>query len=147
MQVIQAKDIHLEAMAKLELDNFSQPWTLSSLKEAILRQDTIYLVALDQNQVIGYLGVWQSLDEGELVSIVVQEAYRHQNIGKFLIEKLMEIASLRKLHYLFLEVRVSNVRAIHFYQKCGFQTIGIRKNFYDRPKEDAKMMRLNMTYL
>lgn len=144
MHIVKAKEIHLEAMARLELDNFSQPWSLSSLKDAIIREDTIYLVALEDNQVIGYLGVWQSLDEGELVSIVVSKKNRGLGIAKALMEALVKEALFVKMNQLFLEVRVSNLNAIRFYERFGFEDLGIRKNFYEGPKEDAKIMSLDL---
>lgn len=142
MNITRVEEKHLIGMAELEKENFSHPWSYDSLKKGIHRDDTIYLVALDQNKVIGYLGVWQSLDEGELVSIVVDSNYRGKMVAKALLNHLTIEAKVKNMKHIYLEVRVSNERAIHLYENYGFKQLGIRKNFYDHPKEDAKLMML-----
>ena len=90
--------------------------------------------------------MYLSLDEGEITNVAVDEAYRGQHIGTRLMEQLLEEGWRGGLESIVLEVRVSNAPAIHLYEKMGFENLGVRKGFYDLPKEDAYIMRKKKGY-
>ena len=72
--------------------------------------------------------------------MAVKRQLRGHGIGRRLLEELMRIGKERGAFAYTLEVRVSNQAAIHLYEKLGFTSFGIRKNFYEKPKEDAMIM-------
>ena len=127
-------------VAELEKQIFSQPWSEQGFLEAILGTTNIFLVAEEEQEICGYIGMYQSLDEGEITNVAVAPPKRGNGIGKQLLESALEEAKKQNISQIVLEVRVSNVSAIHLYERCGFFNAGIRKGFYDFPKEDAYIM-------
>ena len=132
---------HLEEVARLEKICFSVPWSKTSLKEEINNENASFLVAVDKNEkVFGYTGFTFVLDEGYITNIAVFPQYRGNGVAKKLLEALVKFAQDKKLKFISLEVRKSNVSAVSLYQKLNFLSAGVRKNFYSYPKEDAIIM-------
>lgn len=126
--------------AELEREIFSQPWSEQGFLDALARKENIFLVAEEAGELYGYLGMYQSLDEGEITNVAVKPDKRNAGIGFLLMQAAMEAAKQQQISQIILEVRVSNASAIHLYKKCGFINCGVRKGFYDFPKEDAYIM-------
>ena len=93
-----------------------------------------------EQKVIGYIGMYLSFDEAEITNVAVSPEHRQKGIGKVLVETVKEMVCKKNIKKIFLEVRVSNIPAIALYEKNGFQKVGIRKNFYEKPTEDANIM-------
>ena len=127
-------------VARLEQLVFSVPWSENSLEESRKRPEYTFLVARRGNQITGYIGMYQTMDEGDINNVAVHPAFQKQGIGHALVSALMKEAAARGIRAITLEVRVSNEAAIHLYEKHGFAAEGRRKNFYDKPKEDALIM-------
>ena len=104
------------------------------------RDDTLFLVALDREEVAGYLGCYCVAGEGEITNVAVKSSYRRQGIGGKLLETLYEEAKALQTYEFFLEVRESNEAAIGLYSRQGFVKEGVRKNFYEQPVENAVIM-------
>lgn len=102
----------------------------------------LFLVAElpEEERVIAYVGMYIVADEGEITNVCTAVDDRKRGAADRLFEELLLIAREKGLSQLVLEVRVSNAPAIGLYQKKGFRTVGIRKGFYELPKEDAYMM-------
>ena len=126
--------------AELEKAIFSQPWSERGFLDALARKENIFLAAEEAGELCGYLGMYQSLDEGEITNVAVKAEKRNAGIGFLLMQAAIEAAKQQQISQIVLEVRVSNGSAIHLYEKCGFVNCGIRKGFYDFPKEDAYIM-------
>lgn len=126
--------------AELEKEIFSQPWSEQGFLDALIREENIFLAAEEDGELYGYLGLYQSLDEGEITNVAVKADKRNAGIGFRLMQAAIEAAKQQQIHQIVLEVRISNVSAIHLYEKCGFVNCGVRKGFYDFPKEDAYIM-------
>jgi ribosomal-protein-alanine N-acetyltransferase len=124
-------------VARIEEQNFSKPWSKQGFYDALALDSSVFLTAEEEGKIIGYIGMAVALDEGEITQVVVAEAYRCCGIGEQLIDAIKQEAKRREISSLVLEVRVSNAPAIHLYEKKGFKNQGIRKGFYDAPKEDA----------
>lgn len=124
----------------LEKEIFSQPWSARGFLDAIGQENTIFLVAEEESQLVGYIGMYCALDEGEITNVAVAPQWRRRGIGELLIQELKKEAKMRGILQMILEVRVSNEPAISLYRKNGFENIGIRKGFYELPKEDAYIM-------
>ena len=127
-------------VAELEKMIFSQPWSEQGFRDALNMERNIFLVAEEDGIIYGYIGMYQSLDEGEITNVAVAPGKRNAGTGRLLIQAAMEQAKQQGITRIVLEVRVSNASAIHLYEKCGFVNCGIRKGFYDFPKEDAYIM-------
>ncbi len=122
----------------IEKHCFSTPWT----KEQIIASNdsTVFFLAKNEEKCVGYGGMYTVLSEGYVTNIGVLPEHRKKGIGQRLLEALIEYSKENKLSFLSLEVRVSNLAAISLYEKNGFKKIGVRKNFYSNPKEDALIM-------
>lgn len=130
----------IPAAARLEQKYFSVPWTEAGLMESFARPEYLFLVAEEEGEVVGYAGLGQVLDEGDVTNIVIDEAYRGMGLGQRLTEALLTEGKKRGIQAFTLEVRVSNEAAIHIYEKLGFVSAGVRKSFYEKPTEDALVM-------
>ena len=100
-----------------------------------------WLVALDGDVVVGYVGSQTVLGETDMMNIAVHPGYRKQGIATDLIQTLIDTLSKQGSHSLMLEVRQTNEPAKNLYQALGFETVGIRKNYYRNPREDALILR------
>lgn len=138
IRAMEEKD--LDQVACIEKNVFSQPWSLQGFKSSLESRDTIYLVAVKGNEVCGYCGLLQAVDEADITNVCVKESARNQGIAVKMLEKLISCGIEKNIKAFTLEVRVSNHKALHLYEKLGFENAGIRKAFYDFPKEDAVIM-------
>ena len=129
------------AIAELEKICFSDPWSENSIASELDNRLSCWLVAEQNESVVGYVGSQSVLDAADMMNIAVAPEYRKQGIGKALIEALMEYLRQKKVIALLLEVRVSNASAIALYQKMGFEQVGRRPKYYRNPREDALIMR------
>ena len=124
-------------VARLERSAFSQPWSESGIRTYYDSGSTLFIVAKHKGHVIGYGAVMRVIDEGNLISLIVDEDYRRMKIAKEILDILYDLSAKNGVLNIFLEVRSSNEAAIALYEGDGFEQIGIRRGFYDRPKEDA----------
>lgn len=129
-----------QEVSVLEKASFSVPWSQKGFEDALHMENVCFLVAREEQKIIGYLGMYVSFEEGEITNVAVQEDHRGQGIGKRLLERLFKEAQKKQVEQILLEVRVSNEAAIHLYEKMGFVKIGVRKGFYELPREDADIM-------
>ena len=130
----------LEDVARIEQESFSQPWSIDSFRDAIHSPDLYYLTAREGSRTVAYGGYVRSFEEACITNFAVESALRGRGIGSFLLEELMKRGREQGIERFTLEVRVSNEAAIRLYEKHGFRSVGIRKNFYSFPKEDAHIM-------
>ena len=127
-------------VARVERENFSMPWSEKAFTDSLKQEEALFLVAEEEGNGLGYIGVYLSFEEGEITNVSVDGTQRNRGIGNALVEQLKKEAKERKVERIFLEVRVSNEPAIHLYEKQGFEKVGCRKNFYEKPREDAWVM-------
>ena len=124
----------------IEDECFSLPWSEKSLSESMALDNYIFLLAVVDYEISGYIGLYIAIDEGDITNIAVKEKYRKQGIANKLLEVMIERCKQRKIININLEVRESNFAAIKLYEKFGFENLGIRKNFYEKPLENAMIM-------
>lgn len=113
-------------------------WSEGSLRSQLEKTDSRCTVAIEKNEVVGFLAFEQVLDEGSVVEIAVHPDHRRKGIARELIRSAISDNSLKEI---FLEARESNIPAIRLYESLGFERIGVRKDYYNAPKEDAVMMK------
>jgi ribosomal-protein-alanine N-acetyltransferase len=130
----------VEAVAGLEAQAFSMPWRADTFRTLLERPGAEMHVLEVDGEVVGYAVLWCILDQGELANIAVHPRFRGQGLGGLLLDRILEVACARGVRSLFLEVRLSNDAAAALYQSRGFTEIGRRKDYYDRPREDARVL-------
>lgn len=130
----------IEAVAALEAEIFPDPWSAKSIKETYEQKHALIFGAYQEKQLIGYVIFYYILDEGEIARIAVSPSYRRQGVAEQIFQALIAFCKEKNVERILLDVRVSNEPAIAFYKKAGFAEDGIRKNFYDNPKEHALLM-------
>ena len=132
---------HLRSVLRIEGQVYPKAWTLSLfLGELGLRSSRYYIVARVDGEVVGYAGLMMSLDEAHVTTIAVDPAWQRHGIGRRLLLNLARAAAARNARHLTLEVRVSNAPAQRLYHEFGFETEGLRKNYYAESGEDALIM-------
>ena len=138
IEIIPMNESHVAAVAELEKQNFSEPWPEIAVRSELTNQLALWLVAVEDGVVAGYVGSQTVLQEADMMNIAVGEGFRRRGIARMLVEEL-----IRRLdaYQLTLEVRASNAPAIALYESLGFTQVGLRKNYYHKPKEDALILR------
>ena len=132
----------LAQIAALETSCFSDPWPESILAHELRNPLSLWLCAMDGDIVTGYIGSQTVLGESDMMNVAVHPDYRRHGIGRALVLALCEALKKQMLATsLTLEVRDSNLPAIALYASLGFEQIGLRKNYYQHPKEDARILR------
>lgn len=154
----------LGQVAQIEADNFSVPWKEKDFANWIEDPQAVFLTAAGKSEkpemtesaagkceqpdmaetVAGYIGCLYAADEGDITNVSVDSACRREGIGKCLVQALLAESRKRGCRRIFLEVRQSNDAAIRLYQGCGFVRVGVRKNYYTKPQEDALLMRCDL---
>ena len=141
MTIEKMNDNHVSQVAQLEAICFSDPWSEKSVASELTNKLALWLVAVEDDRVAGYIGSQTVLDETDMMNVAVHPDFRRQGVGEALIIQLVEYLKAMGSHCLTLEVRASNAPAIHLYEKLGFCEIGRRKNYYRNPREDALILR------
>ena len=140
-KIISASDDLVVRIAQLEKICFSMPWTEEQIRSQLPDGNHEFIAAVGPDgELLGYVGLMYVLDEGYISNVAVAPQYRRQHIGTALIAELIKIAYGLKLSFLTLEVRESNLPAQRLYESFDFRPAGIRKNYYDFPKENAILM-------
>ena len=130
----------LPKVCAIELETFSDPWSGEDFHDSMVEPNNGYLIAEIDGIVAGYCGYWGIAGEGYIYNVAVKQEYRRHRIGYQMLQTLLEQSADRGITSFTLEVRASNTAAIHLYESLGFQGVGVRKDFYSKPKEDAVIM-------
>ena len=141
MMISMMTESHVPQIAELEKLCFNDPWSENSIASELDNRLSCWLVALDDDKVIGYVGSQTVLGETDMMNIAIHPDHRKRGIATELIERLIQALKERDSHSLMLEVRASNEPAKSLYTKLGFELVGVRKNYYRNPKEDALILR------
>ena len=142
MMIVSMTSANVAQVAELERICFgTEAWSEKSVASELNNPLSFWLVAVDGDNVAGYVGSQTVMDESDMMNVAVHPDYRRQGIGQALVTALVETLKEWGSHCLTLEVRASNVPAIGLYQKMGFMEAGRRRNYYRNPKEDALILR------
>lgn len=131
---------HIATVAELEKECFSTPWSEVALSEELSNQFARFFVAIVNGEIAGYIGAHNVLGEVYITNVAVFTSQRKKGIGEMLISELIKVVKNENAEFITLEVRESNASAIRLYEKCGFERVGERKNFYEKPCENAVLM-------
>ena len=132
---------HVPQVAALEKVCFSDPWSEKSVASELENPLSCWLVVLDGETVAGYVGSQTVLGEADMMNLAVDPDFRRQGIGEALVLRLVAELKSRGAYCLTLEVRASNEAAIGLYDKLGFAAVGRRRGYYEKPREDACILR------
>ena len=141
MILTEMKQEHVSQVAALEKVCFSDPWSENSVAYELTNKLAYWLVALEGDTVVGYIGSQTVMEETDMMNVAVHPDYRRKGIAEALVNGLVEALKERGSHCLTLEVRASNEPAKSLYEKLGFSQIGRRPNYYRNPREDALILR------
>lgn len=130
----------LDRICELEERSFSMPWKKADFEDLLAADESVYLVILADGVLVGTAGYTFNGFEGYINNVVIDEAFRGLGLGKVLMEALLATGRAQGVKEFTLEVRVGNTPANKLYESLGFVSEGIRKNFYERPTEDANVM-------
>lgn len=140
-QIVPMALSHVPALVALEKQCFSDPWTEAAFLPELENPYSLWLVAESDSQVVGYVGSQIVPDEADMMNLAVSAAYRGNGIAQRLVLRLIDELKARDVVSLTLEVRAHNDPAICLYEKLGFVQVGLRKNYYFHPTEDARIFK------
>ena len=132
---------HVEQIAQLEKECFSDPWSENSISSELTNPLSLWVVALENDRVAGYVGSQSVMGWADMMNLAVAPGFRRKGIAKELVLELIDRLKANQVTCLTLEVRASNTPAILLYEKLGFREVGRRPNYYHKPKEDALILR------
>ena len=134
---------HLEQIKGILEEQFDEFWNASVLDKELENPLSEYLVAIYEEEVVGYVGLWQPIDEGHITNIVTKKDKRGNYIGTRMLEEIIKLAKNKCLNCVTLEVNENNESAIKLYKKYNFKEIGKRKKYYNNI-DDAIIMTLDL---
>lgn len=130
IEIKEMQEIDLEKIKDILETDFDNFWNYNILKEELSSNNSKYIVAISKGKVIGFAGIKIAYDQADIMNIVTKKDYRNKGIGTLLLNELISICKEFKANSIFLEVNENNKPAIKLYEKVGFESISIRKNYY-----------------
>lgn len=128
------------SVAAIDRECIENPWNEKLFRESMDEPQYLFLVAEASGRIAGYAGLMMSLDEGEIMNIAVTAPQRRRGIARALMTELMRRGRQRGALAFTLEVRSSGAGAIALYESLGFRREGLRRGYYENPREDAVIM-------
>ena len=141
IELVQMSDDHILQVAALEAQRFSAPWSEKAILGELTNPLSYWLVALEEDKVVGYVGSQTVMGEADMMNLAVLPEYRRQGVARCLVKTLIEKLALQGVCSLTLEVRASNAAALSLYENLGFTKVGCRPRYYTKPIEDAWILR------
>ena len=126
--------------AQLEAMNFTMPFKEKDFEEVVNNENKRYIVIKIDEEIIAQAGMTIILGEAEINNVSVKDSYKNKGYGRLIMEELFKIGNEINVEAYTLEVRKSNEVAINLYKSLGFLVEGERKNFYEKPVENALIM-------
>ncbi len=130
----------LDAVLTIEQSSFPAPWSRNMFIEEMENQNARLVTFKIEGSIVGYVCFWAVLDEAHLLSVAVHPSRRHQGLGRLIMAEIERLCIKEGLKRIILEVARKNTVARDLYRKCGFESIGFRKNYYSVTKDDALIM-------
>lgn len=134
------KPEYIESLTELENECFTVPWSKELFKNDLKNSNAFYILAIANDKVVAYGGMYSVLDEADITNIAVHPLYRKQGIASTILTKMFEYCINKNISKIMLEVRESNVNALNLYKNNGFKIVGERKKYYSDNGETAILM-------
>ncbi len=147
MQLAPMTDTWLDVVATIEKTAYTHPWSRGNFSDS-LRAGYHAQVLLHAGEPVGYYVLMKGLDEAHLLNITVSPSWQGRGLARCMLDDLAGWSALQGAQWLWLEVRVSNLRARRIYERYGFKEVGVRRNYYPLApfkREDAVVMSLPLT--
>lgn len=141
MNILPMTAAHIAPIAALERVCFSDPWPEAAVESELTNPLSLWLVAVEEGQVAGYVGSQSVLGEADVMNVAVSPEFRRRGVARALLLALERRLAENAVHCLTLEVRASNEPAISLYHSLGYVQVGRRPNYYHKPREDALILR------
>jgi ribosomal-protein-alanine N-acetyltransferase len=139
-------EVLLDAVLRVEQSAYSHPWTRGNFVDSI-RSGYQLQALMGEDTLLGYFVAMEGVEEVHLLNITVAPEFQGQGWARLMLDALSLWSRGRGAHWLWLEVRASNARAMHVYEACGYRRVGERKNYYPAHpsrREDAVVMSLKL---
>ncbi len=140
MRIVNATERHLDGIMDIETRSFTDAWSREGVADYLDAPDGELLVMEDGDEAVGFAIYHVSFEDAELYNLAVRPDCRRRGAGRALLNAALEGAASRGARRMFLEVRRSNDAARALYKSAGFAVCGVRRNYYDSPREDAVLM-------
>ncbi|MBR4057556.1 MAG: ribosomal protein S18-alanine N-acetyltransferase [Oscillospiraceae bacterium] len=144
MTILDAGEAQFAQIAQIENACFSDPWPEDTLRAHRTGEHHVFLAAVEGEETLGYISLTYVLDEGYIGNVAVSPTARRRGVGLALVEEMTSRAKALGLAFLTLEVRESNHAARALYARCGYRDVGLRRGYYEKPREDAVLMTLGL---
>ena len=146
---------HIPTIAALEQANFSAPWDEDSIRAELDNPLALWLVAEGETEerensegaagaVLGYVGSQSCFEDADILNVCVAPEARRRGLAEALMLELEQRLLPKGVEKITLEVRASNEPAIRLYEKLGYSQVGTRKNYYEKPREDALILQKSL---
>lgn len=132
----------LDSISSILISDFDDFWTLDILSSELKSNSSYYFAAKMNEEIVGFAGIKVILDEADIMNIVTRKNFRNLGIGGLLMKKLLDLSRSLGVKRITLEVNEENFSAIHLYEKFGFKSICMRKNYYNG--NNGLLMQLNL---
>ena len=134
----------LDSIKSVLQDEFDDFWNYNVFKDELKNENSYYIIAKLENNIVGFGGIWKAVDDVHITNIVVRKKFRKLGIGNVILEHLIKIGrNIQDINSITLEVNSKNTPAINLYLKFGFKKVGLRKNYYGLD-ENAIIMTLDL---
>ena len=130
----------LPTVLEIEKECFPAPWSERIFRDVLDLDYYHFLTAILDGEVAGYCGYIRSFETADIANIAVRGSLRRSGIGEKLLRKLMDDGYRAGVERFSLEVRASNTPAIALYEKLGYRQEGLRRGYYENPREDALIL-------
>lgn len=128
--------LSIKDVLKSDFDDF---WSFSIFENELKNENSNYLIAKLDSEIVGFVGIWQCLDVIHITNIVTKKSKRNLGIASSLLQEAINLALHKKATSITLEVNIQNIPAINLYKKFHFQEVGYRKKYYNG-NDDALIM-------
>ncbi len=146
MKIVKADASHLDEIVALEESAFSSPWSRQNFEDSFASENISFYALFDETELLcGFYCLMIIDGEAELLNIAVANFVRRCGFGTLLLSHAMDLAKSRSVETVYLEVRESNIPARRLYRRFEFEELGIRRNYYAKPMENAVIMRKFLT--
>ena len=151
-ELLPMRERHVPRIAELEAETFSAPWDEASIRAELENPLALWLVAVERKtgpdeDVLGYAGSQTVFEDADILNVCVAPEARRRGIAEALMTELERRLIPRGAERITLEVRASNVPAIRLYQKLGYAQVGVRRGYYEKPREDALILQKELVIL
>ena len=133
----------LPDVSAIEKASYSNPWHETTFIGEIHNRPISFpyvVVDEDEKKIIGYVIYWHGKEQVQISNIAVHPDYRRKGVGEAVLREIMARVKGQGVKFIILEVRPSNLAALNLYKKLGFEILGLRKDYYRNPREDALVM-------